>query len=256
MDDALIFIAIATGAFLLSRRQSDISPGVVNARDELLARKTSPSSVADFAQMDTIDTGTADATIADMNVYYNAPHELPLFVTTPNTSFDMLGSPTGGTFTNVSFIGDLMNWTESKIPGTYLNAIRTAEVRYGLPKNLLARLLYQESAYRPDIINGSTASPAGALGIAQFMPKTATALGIDPLNPFQSINAAGQLLKTLYKKFGTWENTLAAYNWGEGNVASWIKTGVGVKGQRMPLETQNYFTQILADVGTSGTVMV
>src|SRR5882724_2244403 len=49
--------------------------------------------------------------------------------------------------------------------------INTAEGQYGIPQNLLARMAYQESHFRPDVIDGSKASKAGALGILQLMPK-------------------------------------------------------------------------------------
>ncbi len=138
-------------------------------------------------------------------------------------------------------VGGVM-WSESKIPAQYISAVRDAEAANGLPRNMLARLLWQESRYRPDIISGATRSPAGALGIAQFMPATAREMGIDPLNPYQAIPAAGRYLAGLYRRFGTWEQALAAYNWGQGNVA---RKGLG----RAPTETRNYFAQILADLG-------
>lgn len=133
-------------------------------------------------------------------------------------------------------------WTAPSAAAPYLSAIAAAEARYGLPDNLLARLLYQESRYRPDIITGKTKSPAGALGIAQFMPATAREFGINPLDPFQSIDAAGRYLAQLFKRFGNWDEALAAYNWGQGNVA---RKGL----DSAPAETRNYFSQILTDIG-------
>lgn len=139
------------------------------------------------------------------------------------------------------FVGVSM-WSENKIPAQYLNAIRQAEAANNLPRNLLARLLWQESRYRPDIISGAVVSPAGALGIAQFMPATAAQYRINPLDPFQAIPAAGKMMGELYKRFGSWDAALAAYNWGQGNVA---KKGLAAA----PKETKNYFAQILSDIG-------
>ncbi len=133
-------------------------------------------------------------------------------------------------------------WSVDKIPPEYADAISQSEINYGLPENLLARLLWQESRYRPDIINGATVSPAGALGIAQFMPATAEQFGINPLDPFQSIAAAAKYLHQLFRMFGDWPRAVAAYNWGQGNVAR-----KGLK--NAPTETKNYYTQILSDIG-------
>lgn len=128
----------------------------------------------------------------------------------------------------------------------YAETIRAAERQYGLPESLLARLLFQESRYREDIITGRTRSPVGALGIAQFMPATAAELGIDPLNPAQAIPAAAKYLRRLYDATGAddWAKALAAYNWGIGNV--W-RQGI----ERAPAETQAYMREILADVDVS-----
>lgn len=136
----------------------------------------------------------------------------------------------------------LKNWKPPAAAKPYLEAISQAEARHGLPKNLLARQLQQESSYKPEIITGKQKSITGAVGIAQFMPATAKEFGIDPTNPWQSIDAAGKYMKQLYNRFGTWPLALAAYNWGMGNVA---KKGI----DKAPKETRNYFTQILADIG-------
>jgi soluble lytic murein transglycosylase-like protein len=58
-----------------------------------------------------------------------------------------------------------------------------------LPPEFLAATLLQESAYDPTAI-----SSAGAIGIAQFMPETAAANGVDPYDPFDAIAGAATLL--------------------------------------------------------------
>lgn len=123
----------------------------------------------------------------------------------------------------------------------YAEHIRQAEQQHGLPQSLLGRVLFQESRFRPDIINGSTRSPVGAVGIAQFMPATAAELGVNPLDPFQSIDGAARYLRKLFDRFGNWPEALAAYNWGQGNVA---RKGL----ENAPRETRDYLTQILSDV--------
>lgn len=126
----------------------------------------------------------------------------------------------------------------------YAEAIRTAEVNFSLPSGLLARLLYQESRFRPEIIDGRVASSAGAQGIAQFMPGTARELGIDPLDAQASIGAAARYLRAQFDRFGSWAQALAAYNWGPGNLQ---RKGLGAA----PAETRRYVADILADVGLS-----
>lgn len=135
-------------------------------------------------------------------------------------------------------------FTAEKVPVKYRAIIASSEVQYGLPRDLLARLLYQESHYREDIITGRKTSSVGALGIAQFMPATAREFGIDPLNPAQAIPAAAKYLAQLYKRFGTWPQAVASYNWGQGNVS---RKGLA----KAPLETRNYIAAILGELGLS-----
>jgi len=132
-------------------------------------------------------------------------------------------------------------------PAQYAGAIADAEARYSIPTGMLERLLYQESHYRADIISGAKVSPAGALGIAQFMPATAAEIGIDPLDPFAAIDGAGHYLQRMYRLFGNWTQALAAYNWGAGNVQ---RKGLA----NAPAETVAYYSNILGDVNAaSGT---
>lgn len=153
-----------------------------------------------------------------------------------------------GNVTGIGYQDSTMStWNPTAIPAQYAAAIRAAEQDNGMPVNLLARLLYQESHFRPDIISGNTKSAVGAIGIAQFMPATARALGVNPLDPIASIAAAGQMLRDLYDATGSWALALVSYNWGIGNLR---KKGLA----RAPLETQQYYKQILSDIGLSPTV--
>src|SRR4051812_45364504 len=98
----------------------------------------------------------------------------------------------------------------------YLPDIRQASARYGVPADLLGAQIQQESGFNPN-----ARSPAGALGIAQFMPATARGFGIDPLNPHQSISAQAKYDSNLFKQFGNWNLALAAYNAGAGAVSKY-----------------------------------
>lgn len=96
-------------------------------------------------------------------------------------------------------------------------AVRAAS-QNGLPPEFLAAMLLQESAFDPQAI-----SSAGAVGIGQFMPSTADAVGIDPFDPFQAIDGSARLLASYVRSYtGTYPNpyaaALAAYNAGPGAV--------------------------------------
>ena len=123
----------------------------------------------------------------------------------------------------------------------YAPALANAEARYGIPSGLLARLAWQESRFRADVVSGATVSGAGAVGIMQIVPKWHP--GVDPRDPFASIDYAAKFLAGLYRQFGSWELALKAYNWGAGNVRAML---AGAKSE--PLETRNYSSQILGDL--------
>jgi Transglycosylase SLT domain len=120
----------------------------------------------------------------------------------------------------------------------YQSDIEASANKYGVDSNTLARLLYQESSFRENAV-----SPAGARGIAQFMPETAARYGVDVRNPQSSIEGAAHYMSDLSRQFGG--NTglaLAGYNWGEKNVAQWMAAGANPAA--MPQETRNYVRAI------------
>lgn len=137
-------------------------------------------------------------------------------------------------------------WKESLNAKKYLPLFVEVENRYGIPRDLLARVGYQESRFRDDIITGKVTSPAGAQGIMQIVPRWHP--GINPLDPVESINYAGNYLAQLKRQFGSWKLALAAYNWGPGNLSQNYSTyGINAP-DTWPMETRNYVAQITADV--------
>ncbi|OWJ80993.1 lytic transglycosylase [Haematobacter missouriensis] len=66
-----------------------------------------------------------------------------------------------------------------------------------------------ESAYNP-----SALSPAGAIGLGQLMPDTASFLGVDPNDWRQNLDGSARYLLLMLETFGTPELALAAYNAG------------------------------------------
>lgn len=65
-----------------------------------------------------------------------------------------------------------------KYRGKYLSVARAAAQKHGVPEDLFLRLVQQESGWNP-----TAKSHKGALGLAQLMPATAKALGVDASDP-------------------------------------------------------------------------
>lgn len=102
------------------------------------------------------------------------------------------------------------------VPERFAPALRAAAMRWNVSAKLLAAQLYAESNFNP-----FARSPAGALGIAQFMPATARAFGLE--NPFdaeQAIDAQARFMRDLLRQFGSVLLALAAYNAGPGAVSA------------------------------------
>ncbi len=107
--------------------------------------------------------------------------------------------------------------------------------RHDLPVHFFTRLIWAESRFRIRAV-----SPAGAQGVAQFMPGTARERGLaDPFDPEQAIAASAALLADLRRQFGNLGLAAAAYNGGPTRVQNFLDGRGG-----LPLETQNYVVQI------------
>lgn len=136
--------------------------------------------------------------------------------------------------------------------------LEALEQQYDLPKGLLSAVMHQESAGNP-----SAESYRGAKGLFQFMHSTAKDMGLDDrTHPQDSAQAAAKYLNMLYLRYNkNLELTLAAYNWGLGNVDQYIKPNPRNKNSKskaddgesnystfrltkMPNETQNYISRI------------
>lgn len=137
--------------------------------------------------------------------------------------------------------GALVYWKRSANAQKFLPVLNAAEDAYGIPRDLLARVAYQESHFRDDIINGTTRSAAGAVGIMQLVPKWHP--NVNPLDPYEAINYAASYLRDLFGQFGTWKLALAGYNWGPGNLAKY-RNQPGL----WPAETLAYVSDIAKDV--------
>lgn len=107
-----------------------------------------------------------------------------------------------------------------------------------LPAEFFARLIWKESRFDVNAV-----SPAGAEGIAQFMPGTAAMRGLN--NSFdveQAIPASAKYLGELKTGFGNLGLAAAAYNSGENRVTRWLSSG-----GFLPMETENYVLDIMGE---------
>lgn len=104
------------------------------------------------------------------------------------------------------------------------------EAKYGLPRGLLDRMWAKESGRGKHML-----SPKGAQGHFGFMPGTAKEWGVDPMDLASSSEGAAKYMNFLLRRYGgDMDRSLAAYNWGLGNVD---KYGLGAK---LPAETRDY----------------
>ncbi len=112
----------------------------------------------------------------------------------------------------------------AKKSGRYTAAMRGELSRAGVPTDLVW-LSMIESGHNPTIT-----SPAGAAGLWQFMPDAGRTYGLtvdrwvdERLDPERSTQAASRYLSDLYRRFGSWELAIAAYNMGYGGLARSIR---------------------------------
>ena len=131
----------------------------------------------------------------------------------------------------------------SFVPAEFRATIVRAAVRWNVSAALLAGQLMAESGFDP-----TAGSPAGAQGIAQFMPSTAASYGLrNPYDPVEAIDAEAHLMSDLIRQFGSPELALAAYNAGPAPVEAC---------HCIPPypETQAYVTRIVALLGGAGAL--
>jgi Transglycosylase SLT domain/D-alanyl-D-alanine carboxypeptidase len=131
----------------------------------------------------------------------------------------------------------------SFVPPEFRGMIVRAAVRWNVSAALLAGQEMAESGFDPD-----AGSPAGAQGIAQFLPGTAASYGLkNPFDPTEAIDAEAHLMHDLLVRFGSPELALAAYNAGPGAVE-------GCRCVPDIPETVAYVSRILALLGGAGAL--
>lgn len=133
----------------------------------------------------------------------------------------------------------------SFVPTRYRVPLLEAAAHWNVSAALLAAQLMAESNFNP-----FATSPAGALGIAQFIPSTAATYGLrDPFDPVAAIEAQAHLMSDLIRRFGSPALALAAYNAGPAPVDACHCV------PSIP-ETSAYVSRILAMLGGAGALVL
>jgi peptidoglycan lytic transglycosylase D len=137
--------------------------------------------------------------------------------------------------------------------GTWIGEIKKIFRSYNLPEDLVY-LPYVESSYNPKAY-----SKLGAAGIWQFIRRVGKSFmtvgyAIDERwDPIRSSEAAAQLLKHSYEKFGSWPLAITAYNHGISGMlsATWKKGGYEeifnqYKGKNFRFASRNFYSEFMA----------
>jgi peptidoglycan lytic transglycosylase D len=133
----------------------------------------------------------------------------------------------------------------------YFQMIDDSLQKYNLPRELKYMVIIES---RCDI---KVKSPAGAVGLWQFMPATARKYGLkidnyvdERCDPYKATSAAMKYLSDLYARFGDWTLAIASYNCGEGRMQDAMRKAKSrdfwkVR-KELPKETQLYIPKFIA----------
>ncbi len=138
--------------------------------------------------------------------------------------------------------------------GRYKAMIQRVMAEEGVPQDLIY-LAVAESGFQPRALNARS----GAGGMWQFMPHGDYGLVrngyVDErFDPEKSTRAYARYMKFIHDQLGDWYLSMAAYDWGAGNVQRAVqKTGYAdfwelYKRNNLPAETKNYVPEILAAI--------
>ena len=128
---------------------------------------------------------------------------------------------------------DSQKGEEIQSPSKLNDIIDHASKIYEVDPKLIRSVIRAESNF-----DANATSSKGAMGLMQLMPETAKDLGVkNCYNPVENIMAGTRYLKSILNRYdGNVDLTLAAYNWGMGNVER--------NPDRLPNETRTYIARV------------
>ena len=145
-------------------------------------------------------------------------------------------------------------------PKTYASYVRQYAYEFNVPESIIYAVIKVESGFDPN-----AESSVGARGLMQMMPSTFEELTSDAYlgdnlsadelyDPEVSIKYGTYYLSYLHSYFdGNWDNAIAAYNGGMGNVSKWLADPQYSDGEgnltSIPFEeTRNYVSKVNKEI--------
>ena len=232
--------ALLIGNALLRPLPSADSPTVSEPLPDVLAEmlpEVSPPVEAEAWRSDSWGANRTSMSTAGSFAYpkIHAGTPLPPLALAAVASSDAWNADDAGTFAEQHALPMDVGALQRLSRGGLCSAIAAVAQANDLPVTFFANLIWQESSFR-----SRTISPAGALGIAQFIPETAVEYGLmNPFEPLHALFAAGKLLRRLNDRFGNLGLAAAAYNAGPQRVRTWM-----AERRTLPSETQAYVIRI------------
>lgn len=136
------------------------------------------------------------------------------------------------------FFSGMVNEAKAATSHEIKNIIVKTAVSMGVDPCVALSIAKQESNFQ-----SHKKSASGAVGVYQLMPSTARKMGLNPYLLKDNIKGGIMYYQMMYKKFGSMDLALAAYNAGPGNVAKY--KGVPPFG-----ETKRFVNSIITDYQT------
>lgn len=138
----------------------------------------------------------------------------------------------------VIFFANFTSEAKAATPQEIKNIIVKTAISMGVDPCVALSIAKQESKFQEH-----KKSASGAVGVYQLMPSTARRMGLNPYNLNDNIKGGIMYYQMMYKKYGSMEMALAAYNAGPGNVAKY-------KGIPPFSETRRFINSIISDYKT------
>ncbi len=136
------------------------------------------------------------------------------------------------------------------VPKKYNNMVLSYSKEYNIESALVYAIIKTESNF-----DKNAKSSAGAIGLMQLMPSTASWIASEFGEDFKSENLYNPeinikygcfYLNYLFKKFDNMGTVICAYNAGEGAVKNWLGENGEVEEDKISYrETKNYYKKVL-----------